>query len=81
MRFNRVAQRLIREHVVPVLASYLLPLNEPAVFQILDNTLNRPLGNADLDRNLSKHELWIRMENRQDVRMVSQERPASQRAG
>jgi hypothetical protein len=73
VRFNGVAERLLRKHVVPVLPTHFFPLNEPALFEILNDTLNSALR----DGNLSKHELRIRVEYYQDVCMIGQERPVS----
>jgi hypothetical protein len=42
--------------MVPVAASHFFPLNKPALFEVLDDTLNSPLRDANLDGNLSKHE-------------------------
>ena len=81
MRFNGVAERLLRKHVVPVLTAHFFPLNEPAHFEILNDTLNSALRDANRDGNLSKHELRIRVQYCQDVCMIGQERPASRGVG
>ena len=62
VRFNGVAERLLRKHVVPVLPTHFFPLNEPALFEILNDTLNSALRDANRDGNLSKHESRIRVE-------------------
>jgi hypothetical protein len=64
MRFDGVAEGLVGEDVVPVLAPHLFPLNEPTLFQILDDALNSSLRDADLEGDLPKYQLRIRMEYR-----------------
>lgn len=81
VRFNRVAERLFRKHAVPVLTPHFFPLDEPALFEILNDALNSALRDANRDRNLSKHELRIRVQYCQDVCMIGQERPASRGVG
>jgi len=48
--------------VVPVPASHFFPPNESALFEILDDTLYSTFRDANRDSNLSKHELWVRIE-------------------
>jgi len=59
-----MAERFVRKQLVPVLASYSFPPNEPALLQIMDDALNSSLRDADLGRNLPKHHLRIRVDQR-----------------
>ena len=68
-------------HVVPVLPTHFFPLNKPVLFEILNDTLNSALRDANREGNLSKHELRIRVEYCQDVCMIGQERPVSRGVG
>jgi hypothetical protein len=64
MRLIRMAKRLTRKNVILVLTSHLLSPDESALLQILDDPLNSTLGDADLERDVTKHKLRVLMKYR-----------------
>ena len=70
MRFYGVAQLLICEYPVSVLATDFLPLNKPALFQIVNDPLDGPLGNANVKGYLTQHQLRISMKDGQYVGVI-----------
>lgn len=79
MGLDGVTQVLAREHFIVVFATNFFASNEPLFFQILHDPLHGPFGNPDLDRHLAEHQIGVRIERDQDVRVIGQERPAAGR--
>ena len=52
MGFDRVAERFVGKNVIAIAASHPLPLDVSGLLQVLNDSLDGPLGNADLNRYL-----------------------------
>lgn len=81
MRFQRMAQRLFGDNFVAVLSPYLFAAKKPLLFQLVDDPLNRPLGDAHAQGNLAQYQLGFGIQDDQYVRVVGQKRPSSRQLG
>jgi hypothetical protein len=74
-----MTQRLVLEDSIAVLPSHPFPFNKSAFFQVLNDSLNSPLSDADFDGNLAKHFLRVGVKDREDVCVISEKRPTGSR--
>ncbi len=79
MGFDRVTQLLIRQDFVVVLPTDFLSADEPLVFEVLHNPLDRPFGDADFQRDFPEYQIGIAVQRDQHVRVIGEERPPTRR--
>lgn len=59
MRFHGMPERLIAHNAIAVLTPDLFSLQDSSFFEVGDNSLDRPLGDPDFDRYLTKYHIGI----------------------
>lgn len=75
MRLDGVAQRLLKQNAVMILATDFPSLDESARFQIGNDALNGPLGDSHFGRNVPEYRRRASRQHDQNVRVIGEERP------
>lgn len=76
MGFDWVAQRLLGENLILVLSPYFLSADKAGNLEVLNDSLDGSLGNADLSCHLTKDQLGLGSEQNQHMGMVGEKGPA-----
>ena len=78
MRLDRMPQVPFRQNAVMILAADLFALNEAARLQVGKKSLHGSFGNPNLPGHFSQHQRRVAGQQQQHMRVVRQERPATQ---
>ena len=76
MGFDRVPQWLLGQHLIVILATDFLTLNEARCLQIVDDSLDSSFGDANPVGDFAQNQFGLGLEQDQHMRVIGQESPA-----
>ena len=66
---------LLGQHLILISASDSVPPNEAFLFELLDDSLDGTLGDANSGSNFTQHQVGLTVQDDQNVSMIGQEGP------
>ncbi len=75
MRFDRVTESDVADHTIAVSAADSFAFDKSAFFQVLNDPLNSPLCDSDLNSDFTQHGRLVLIEHDKHMRVIRQKGP------